>query len=157
MTDELTDDVIVARLRRIIRLNGIKLTDITEATGIPYRTLQNQLNGTNRISALNLLKVLDATNIPAGFLTEEGADLNVACLVVSLHAVLGDHIPRVKVDERGEYLVTLPTDRTRKELMEDAAVLAAEISREYGIFSVQMTDSFARAPGDPEPPSDPIS
>jgi transcriptional regulator with XRE-family HTH domain len=149
MTD-ISDGVIVSRLRQILEDEKIKLTEVSVTTGIPYRTLQNQLAGKSRISAINLLKILDATGIPSTFLTEESATVNIALLTMSLETVLGERVPHIETDEVGEFVVTLPADRSKKQIREDAFALAIALEREYGVLSVHMSGGFRRMLSDPD-------
>ena len=142
--DALTDEVIVQRLRAILDAENVKITALAEATGIPYRTLQNQLSGKSRISAVNLLKVLDAANLPSSILTEESATLNVALLAISLQGILGEFLPHIEPGPGGELGVSIPAQRTPKQMAKDAVALAIALEREYGIASVHMSGGFER-------------
>lgn len=52
-----TNDRIVDALNEAIRSQGATLTEAARSIGIPYRTLQNQLRGNNRVTAEVCLRI----------------------------------------------------------------------------------------------------
>ncbi|HDL02128.1 MAG TPA: XRE family transcriptional regulator [candidate division Zixibacteria bacterium] len=61
------------RLKSLIDILGLRITDFSRKTGVPYQTLMNYLNGTRQPTTENLQKISIHTNINLNWLlTGEG-------------------------------------------------------------------------------------
>lgn len=65
MEVECAENRMLVRLRAAIRWRRVKMTQLAEATGIPYRTVQNYLSGTSALPASALGRICLAIGVSA--------------------------------------------------------------------------------------------
>lgn len=91
---------------------GIAITEAAEALSVPYRTLQNQLSGKNRMPASTFAKILEFLQIPVSFVIDERIRLNSQAAQDAIRDVFGNQLPQVDEDLR---IIPAPNPDTRSE------------------------------------------
>lgn len=81
------DTSVVDRIRRAMTVREMTMADLSRATSIPYRSLQNYLSGVNAIPATVAAKVADALEVSADWILLGEAqrfDLEIVAQCLSL-------------------------------------------------------------------------
>lgn len=118
-----SDEHLTARLRLLLKDEKISIREAAERIDVPYRTLQNQLAGKNRMPASTFAKLTEMLDVPARFVAEGTIKLDRYALTESLKQVLGDLLPTVD-KEFVFHLPKQPDDRTKQQRDHDAEMLA---------------------------------
>jgi|EndMetStandDraft_4_1072995.scaffolds.fasta_scaffold369544_1 transcriptional regulator with XRE-family HTH domain len=131
---EMNDEVLIERLKYLIALSGLKLTEVAEEIGVPYRTLQNQFRGESKMPALTLVKILDVLKLTSGHLKKNPEPIDTDILRKALVRVLGDHLPRFEITD--DKSILHPAEEGLKARDEDevrraSSILAGQIERAY--------------------------
>lgn len=123
---EYSDEVLAGRLKALIDGRGISIKAASEAIGVPYRTLQNQLMGNNRMPASTFLKLSMFLELPAEVIAEGRWRLPLKTLANALRSTLGDTLPTID----GEMRVAPPTAERDTAALDAQAKTLAFILRE---------------------------
>ena len=94
------DENLALRIRAVMDERGITITEAAEATGVPYRTLQNQLGGKNKMPASTFAKLTEMREVPISFLVNERIRLNARALQLAIRDAMGDMMPSVDDEMR---------------------------------------------------------
>lgn len=94
------DENLALRIRAVMDERGITITEAADATGVPYRTLQNQLGGKNKMPASTFAKLTEMLEVPISFLVNERIRLNALALQLAIRDAMGDMMPSVDDEMR---------------------------------------------------------
>jgi transcriptional regulator with XRE-family HTH domain len=115
------DEVIAKRLKALLDGRGITIKSAAERLDVPYRTLQNQLMGNNRMTASTLAKLLSLLELPVEAIIEGRVRPPLRPLASALKRVFGSLLPSLDEDMTP---VAPGSDRTADELDRNARSLA---------------------------------
>lgn len=130
MLESFSDEELARRLRFLMDEQGETIKDAAETIGVPYRTLQNQLNGNNKMPASTFAKLVSMLNVPLSFVVSGRVELSHRALANALKEVLGKSLP--VVDQ--EMNVSAPTaadSRDERAWDHHATILALLLKGRY--------------------------
>jgi len=122
MPSDYSDEGIAKRLRSV--LDGRKLTikEASEAVDVPYRTLQNQLLGRNKMPASTFAKLLSFLELPPQFIAAGRYEPDTRPIADALKWTFGALLPAVDSEMR---LIPPPAqDRSAEVLDRHANAIA---------------------------------
>lgn len=128
--DGYDDQILAQRLRFIMEGRGITITEAAEGIGVPYRTLQNQLGGKNRMPASTFAKMLELLEVPVSFVVRERIQLNVRAAQEAIRDVFGAHLPFVD-ENLAIHPAPRPETRTTDELEHQLKMLTYLLRDRY--------------------------
>lgn len=139
---EMTDEWLALRLKRLLDGREISTKEAAEAIGVPYRTLQNQLAGNNKMAATTLAKLLMMLQVPVEFLVEERIRLKPRALAFALDRTFGPALPTFisEGDFMGPALPSVPDPRGPQERFDDARSLALILRGDYEMAALDPRD-----------------
>lgn len=89
------DSYLAQRIRAIMDMRGFTITEAAETIGVPYRTLQNQLSGKNKMPASTYAKLTAMLEVPTSFVVEERIRIHPRALQFALRFALMEYLPSV--------------------------------------------------------------
>lgn len=125
-----TDERLAARLRILLADAGISITEAAEAIEVPYRTLQNQLAGRNRMPASTFAKLTSMLEVTPDFVATGRLRLNRTSFANALMQVLREQLPAVD-KEYVFHLPETPDARTEAQRLQDARALTFMVLDRY--------------------------
>ncbi len=132
--NKISNELVVEKLKLLIDDAGIKLTELANGIGVPYRTLQNQFSGSSKMSASTALSILHYLGVSSDLIVKENSALNGVAMSMALQEVFGDYLPTVSLTAEGEFIMEFPAEPnifTRAEKSQNATWLGALIERSY--------------------------
>ena len=121
---------IAENLREMMRQKKLKITDVAERSGIPYRTLQNYLYGRTEFPITAYVAVCKAASIPFEMPIQGRVKLEEGPLAIALKRTLGAMLPRITTDGQ-ELIVHSPPNNDANSQFLTASVLAKLITAHY--------------------------
>lgn len=149
MVSAFGDEAISRRLRFLIDEADLTMKEVAEAIDVPYRTLQNQLSGNNKMPASTLAKIVTMLEVPLSFVTSARVVMSRRSLTSAIKDVLGRQIP-VLDGEMRLCPPDLPDERDQQRLDADAGYLAALLIERYEWHLVDPR-LIGHDPSDPSP------
>lgn len=137
-----SDEVLASRLKAILDGRRVSIKSAAEAVGIPYRTLQNQLMGNNRMPASTFLKLAVFLEIPADVIAEGRWRFPLRPLTNALKQTFGGLLPALD----GEMRVLAPVPRDDAQLDANARTLAFLLREAVERETIKPTDWAALEP-----------
>lgn len=135
---EYGDDGLATRLRTIIDGRSLSIREVAKAIDVPYRTLQNQLLGHNKMPASTFARLLAFLELPAEFVTEGRYQPRHRPIANALKRAFGDHLPAVDPEMR---IVAPPAEsRTAEQLDQHAQALAFLFREAYEWEVAELSD-----------------
>jgi hypothetical protein len=115
------DEIIASRLKALLDGRKVSIKAAAEAVGIPYRTLQNQLAGNNRMAASTFVKLIMFLELPAEVIVEGRVRTPLRPLANALKTTLGGMLPEFDEEMRA---IPAPEGRTADRLDTNAKTMA---------------------------------
>lgn len=137
---DFSDEHLAARLRLLMSDQGVTITEAAEAINVPYRTLQNQLSGKNRMPASTFAMLVTMLRVTPEFVATGRLKLDRPSLAKALAERLGGLLPRVD-DEMNLHPPSPPDIRTDDEARRDAMAIAHFVADSY-----EWIHAFSRFP-----------
>ncbi|XYD09645.1 helix-turn-helix transcriptional regulator [Methylobacterium sp. NMS12] len=130
---EISPAALADTLRAAMAKRSVKLTDLAQLTGVPYRSLQNYLTRKTDMPASVYLKICAQLGLDPFYVAAEKSALDYRALRGALVNALGQHLPTHEFDEKGEmHLVPYAgPERDRADLWRDAGTVAHFVAAEY--------------------------
>lgn len=139
--DEYTDQGLAARLRSVIDARNLSIREVAKTIEVPYRTLQNQLLGQNKMPASTFAKLLSYLELPAEFIVSGRYQPRHRPIADALKATLGDLLPAVDGDMN--LVPPGPEPRSPQQLDQHAQALAFLFREAYEWEVVSLEDMKA--------------
>lgn len=98
MSADFSDEGIAKRLRRLIEARGLSIRQVAKDIQVPYRTLQNQLLGSNKMPASTFARLLEYLQLPAAFITYGRYEPKLRPITDALKKTFGHLLPVVNRD-----------------------------------------------------------
>lgn len=122
------DENLARRIRALMDEREITITEAAEATGVPYRTLQNQLGGKNKMPASTFAKLTEMLEVPISFLVDERIRINARALQLAIRDAMRDFMPSVDDEMR---VGPAETSRSDAEYEQQSKALAYIVRDRY--------------------------
>ena len=100
MTDH-DEPSVVDLLRRIMRSRSLRLTDLAERSGVPYRSLQNYFSRRTQMPVTVYLKLCGVIGLEAEYVAKQQFDINRPALKIALQETLGHLVPHYVTNAEG--------------------------------------------------------
>lgn len=127
-----SDEALIESLKEWMAMSGVRLTDLAEDIGVPYRTLQNQFRGVSKMPATTLLRILERFNLNSAHLRPRVHIIDPVALSMALTKVFGSALPSARIKDGGvELEMTSSANRSADELRHSAMVLSVALSDTY--------------------------
>lgn len=136
---EFTDEFLAKRLRVLVDANDTTLTELATSIGVPYRTLQNQLSGNNKMPASTFAKILLRLGVPLDFVTSGRIALDLTMLGPAVDDALGALLPAVD-DDLNFVSPPEPDTRSKMERRQHAKMVASAIRSNFEIQTVTQLE-----------------
>lgn len=98
MSADFSDEGIAKRLRQLIEARGLSIRQVAKDIQVPYRTLQNQLLGSNKMPASTFARLLEYLELPAAFVTYGRYEPKLRPIADALKKTFGHLLPIVNHD-----------------------------------------------------------
>lgn len=100
MSDQ-SQQPVIDLLKTTMRRRSLRLTDVAERTGIPYRSLQNYFSRRTQMPVTAYLKICGVLGLDAEYVKKEKFDLYLPALKEALQEALGHLVPHYESDDQG--------------------------------------------------------
>lgn len=144
-----TDEGLAARLRSILDARKLTIREVAEVIDVPYRTLQNQLLGRNKMPASTFARLLSYLELPAEFIATGRHQPRHRPIANALKATFGDMLPAVDGEMR---LVPPPAEPRSPQQLDQHAQSVAFLFREAYEWEVVSLEDMKAATGWPKGP-----
>lgn len=132
MSSVTEDQPVLDGIRALMKKRKITLRELASRVGIPYRTLQNYLNGNSRFPAYVFLNICETLGLGRHYVLSGSADVSYQELVDSIIQVFGDELLKINVDPQlGKVTVSDIPSRERSHKAIVGHLLANELSKAY--------------------------
>lgn len=143
------DPQLVADLKALLKARKRSARSVSQAIGVPYRSMQNYLSGESRMPATVLIKTLDELGSDIRRLRHGDNLLRHADIFDAVYKVFGDYLGRIPLDGIGAR-ATWPDERSMTPEAMTAHARRGETATELAVRLSEAYDAFVRdqrAPG----------
>lgn len=138
------EEALVRDLKALMKHKKRSARSISQAIGVPYRSMQNYLSGESRIPAIVLIKMLDELGATVRMLRFGDDLLSHSDMFDAVYRVFGDFLNQIDLKEIGKRrAATISRLSTPEEL--EAHGRRGEIASELAVRLSEAYDEFSRS------------
>lgn len=133
---EQADFPIVETLKGAMKARGLRLTNVAQLTGIPYRSLQNYFSRKTEMPATTYLRLCAALGLDPDYVRRQRFDLDQDVLRKAIVRSLGPLVPTYVFYPNGSLgpEAASAVDRTEQQILRDAGTLAHVLAGAYDVL-----------------------